>query len=99
MRQQRLGVLSQALRDAGIQSPDIMTRKKSVGPVPKDWDCVVGGEDEPTSCLIMGEVGRGRGGGSVQTTDPTPTPVAPRSRRVTKQWLRSPRGSGSRCGS
>ena len=58
MRQQRLGILSQALREAGVDSPDVSQRKKSSGPVPKEWDCTVGGEDPGTPCLIMGEVGR-----------------------------------------
>lgn len=59
MRQQRLGILSQALREAGVESPDVSQRKKNAGPVPKEWDCTTGGEDPGTPCLIMGEVSRG----------------------------------------
>jgi len=55
LRQQRLGLLGEALRDCGISAPAIKTGAKT-GPVPKGWDCTISTEEDPTPCLIMGEV-------------------------------------------
>lgn len=55
LRQQRLGLLSDALRDCGIDAPTIKSGAKT-GPVSKGWDCTISTEENPKSCLIMGEV-------------------------------------------